>query len=97
MCSCETLLVIVFFAGSVKQYLGLDAVEASEPENLSTAKLSLSAVDLLLILCQLFAFLLAGLQAQARFLQAWQPLRRHSGDHLEAVNVTLSFDKKALV
>lgn len=96
-CSCETLLVMVCFGGPVQQYLGLDAVEASEPEYLSTAQLSLSTVDLLLVLCQLFAFLLPGLQAQTCLLQAWQPLSRHRGDQLEARKVILSFDKKTLV
>ncbi len=97
--SCERGLVTVCSGGPVKQYLGLDAVEASEPEDLSAAQLSLSAVDLLLILCQLLTFLLPGLQAQPRLLQAWQPLGRHRGDHLEAKPGTLHCpeDKKTLV
>lgn len=64
------------------EYLSLDAVEASEPEDLSAAQLPLSTVDLLLVLGQLLAFLLAGLQAQPRLLQARQTLRRHRGNHL---------------
>lgn len=92
----EVWLWLVFFSGgAVKRYLGLDAVEASEPEDLSAAQLSLSAVDLLLVLCQLLPFLPFGLQAQPRLLQARQPLRRHRGDHLEAGFVTLmSFDRR---
>lgn len=88
---------MVCFGGPVEQYLGLDAVEASEPEDLSAAQLSLSTVDLLLILCHLLPFLFPGLQAQPRLLQAWQPLCWHRGDHLEAKYITMTFDQKMLV
>lgn len=80
-----------------KQYLGLDAVEASEPEDLPAAQLSFSAVDLLLILCQLLSFLLARLQAKPRLLQTWQPLRWHRGDHLRATFVVSEPSRTVLV
>lgn len=88
---------MVCFDGPVKQYLGLDAVEASEPEDLSAAQLSLGTIDLLLILSQLFPFLLPGLQAQPCLLQAWEPLCRHCGDHLEARFVALLFERQHCV
>lgn len=69
--------------GLLGQHLGLDAIEASEPEDLPTAQLPLSTVDFLLVLRQLLSFLLTGFQAQPGLLQAWQPLRRHCGNHLQ--------------
>lgn len=69
--------------GLLGQHLGLDAIEASEPEDLPTAQLPLSTVDFLLVLRQLLPFLLARFQAQSRLLQAGQPLRRHCGNHLQ--------------
>jgi len=84
VCSHERVLVTVWTGGLVKQYLGLDTVEASEPEDLSAAQLSFGAVNFLLILCQLLAFLLPRLQAQPCLLQAWQPLCWYRGDHLKA-------------
>lgn len=85
----EVWLLLVLLVAPFKQHLGLDAVEASEPEDLSAAQFSLGAVDLLLIFRQLLPFLLPRLQAQPRLLQARQPLRWHGGDHLEPRLVAL--------
>lgn len=74
------------FAGPAHQlwqYLGLDSIQASEPQDLSATQLPFSTVDLLLILCQLLSFFLPRLQAKPRFLQTWQPLRWHSRNHLK--------------
>lgn len=97
VCSCERVLVKDCFGGTVKQYLGLDAVEASEPKDLSAAQLPLGTIDLLFVLCHLLPFLLPWLQAQPCLLQTWKPLCRYCGDHLEAMFVTLSFDEKMCV
>lgn len=69
--------------GLLSQHLGLNAIEASEPEDLSAAQLSLSTVDFLLIFCQLLSFFLPWLQAKSRLLQAGQTLGWHRGNHLE--------------
>ena len=67
---------------SVERYLGLDAVQSSEPEDLSSPQFSLSAVDLLFVVGQLLPLVLAGLQPQPRLLQARQPSGGHRGDQL---------------
>lgn len=80
----------------MSSHLSLNAVESSEPEDLTTAQLSLSTVDLLLILGHLLAFVLPGLQAKPRLLQARQPLCGHRGDYLEAGCVRWLFDQEVL-
>lgn len=91
----EVWLWLVLLVAPFKQHLGLDAVEASEPEDLSAAQFSLSAVNLLLIFCKLLPFLLPRLQAKSRLLQARQPLCWHCGDHLEPRLDALWFEQKA--
>ena len=58
-----------------RQYLGLDAVEAAEPEDLAAAQLTLSVVDLLHFLhsVQLLVGNLTLLRAVARRLKELQP------------------------
>jgi len=81
----------------MEQYLGLDAVEASEPEDLSAAQLSLSTVDLILIISHVLPVVVPGIQVHPRLLQAWQPLRWHRGNHLKATFVQFLFDQKTML
>lgn len=69
--------------GLLSQHLSLNAIEASEPEDLPTAQLSFGTVDFLLIFCQLLSFFLPWLQAKSRLLQTGQTLGWHRGNHLE--------------
>ncbi len=50
----------LYTRGSVDCYLSLDAIEASEPKDLASAKLPLSVVDLIHVL-QLFQLLIRNL------------------------------------
>lgn len=68
---------------SARPHLGLNAVEASEPEDLSSPQLPLSVVDLLVLLVDVLLWQLVLLGELARPAQEAQPAVGYAGDHLE--------------
>lgn len=73
-------------------YLSLDAVEASEPEDLASAELPLGVVDLVhvLQLLQLLVWDLLLLGAVARRFEEFEAAGGYRGDHLEDVRFHMS-------
>lgn len=68
---------------SARPHLGLNAVEASEPEDLSSPQLPLGMVDLLVLLVDVLLWQLVLLGELARPAQEAQPAVGYAGDHLE--------------
>lgn len=80
------------FDGTPGGYLSLDAVEASEPEDLASAELPLGVVDLvhILQLLQLLVRDLLLLGAMARRFEEFEAAGGYRGDHLEDVRFHMS-------
>lgn len=70
-------------AGLPSPHLGLDAVQASEPEDLPSPQLPLGVVDLLVLLVHVLLRQLVLLGELARPPEEAQPAVGYAGDHLE--------------
>lgn len=64
-------------------YLGLDPIQASEPQNLAPPQLSLGVVYLLHVLIELLLWDLLLLREPARLLEELEPAGRDGGDNLQ--------------
>lgn len=80
------------FDGTPGGYLSLDAVEASEPEDLASAELPLGVVDLVHViqLLQLLVRDLLLLGAVARRFEEFEAAGGYRGDHLQDVRFHMS-------
>lgn len=70
---------------SARPHLGLNAVEASEPEDLPSPQFPLGMVDLLVLLVHVLLRQLVLLGELARPPQEAQPAVGYASDHLEGV------------